>query len=68
MVILGTTRNNFNNKEVLQLEYEAYIPMASQELKKICQLIRSKWPDVEHIAIYHRIGYVCVLIYYNVIK
>ena len=56
MTFSGTTRNTFNGKEVVQLEYEAYIPMAHQEIKKICQLIRSRWSDVEHIAIYHRLG------------
>jgi molybdopterin synthase catalytic subunit len=30
---IGTTRNNFNNKAVLYLEYEAYIPMAVAKLK-----------------------------------
>lgn len=31
----GVTRNNFNNKEVLELQYEAYVPMAIEELKVI---------------------------------
>lgn len=30
---IGTTRNNFNNKAVLYLEYEAYVPMAVAKLK-----------------------------------
>jgi molybdopterin synthase catalytic subunit len=30
---IGTTRNNFENKAVLYLEYEAYVPMAVAKLK-----------------------------------
>lgn len=30
---IGTTRNNFDNKAVLYLEYEAYVPMAVAKLK-----------------------------------
>jgi molybdopterin synthase catalytic subunit len=40
---------------VLKLEYEAYAPMAINELKKICDTIRKRW-QVIHIALYHRIG------------
>mmetsp|Transcript_5318 Transcript_5318/g.6193 ORF Transcript_5318/g.6193 Transcript_5318/m.6193 type:complete len:194 (+) Transcript_5318:157-738(+) len=51
----GTTRDNFDGKEVVRLEYEGYIPMALKELKKICSEIRTKW-DVRQIAIEHRLG------------
>ncbi|ODN01401.1 Molybdopterin synthase catalytic subunit [Orchesella cincta] len=56
---IGITRDNFEDKKVLKLEYEAYEPMAILEMKKICCTIREKWP-VEHIAIYHRLGVVPV--------
>lgn len=39
--------------QVLKLEYEAFVPMAEKELKKICRVIREKW-KVEHIAFHHR--------------
>lgn len=58
-VFLGTTRDNFEEKKVVRLEYEAYEPMAEQQLLKVCHDIRSKW-DVHHIAIVHRIGVVPV--------
>lgn len=29
----GVTRNNFQGKAVLRLEYEAYVPMALKELR-----------------------------------
>jgi len=51
----GTTRNNFEGKKVLKLQYEAYKPMAEKEMMKICQDIRSKW-EVLKIAMVHRIG------------
>lgn len=30
---IGTTRDNFQNKAVLKLEYEAYVPMAVAKMK-----------------------------------
>uniref|UniRef100_A0A8D0E0E3 Molybdopterin synthase catalytic subunit n=1 Tax=Salvator merianae TaxID=96440 RepID=A0A8D0E0E3_SALMN len=55
-LFVGTTRNNFEGRKVIQLEYEAYEPMAEVEIKKICTDIRLKWPSVKHIAIHHRLG------------
>ncbi|XP_018046015.1 PREDICTED: molybdopterin synthase catalytic subunit [Atta colombica] len=52
---IGITRDNFENKKVIKLEYEAYESMALKEMTNICNKIRSQW-DVEGIAIYHRIG------------
>ncbi|XP_043255131.1 molybdopterin synthase catalytic subunit [Colletes gigas] len=56
---IGITRDNFENKQVLKLEYEAYEPMALKEMNNICTKIRSLW-NVHHIAIYHRLGEVAV--------
>lgn len=56
---IGITRDNFDDKKVLKLVYEAYEPMALKEMHKICSKIRSQW-DVHHIAIYHRLGEVPV--------
>ncbi|MGH0169417.1 UNVERIFIED_CONTAM: hypothetical protein FKN15_073506 [Acipenser sinensis] len=58
--ISGITRNSFEGKKVVELEYEAYIPMAQSEMKKICWDVRRKWPSVKHIAIHHRLGVVPV--------
>lgn len=57
----GTTRDNFEDKEVTSLEYEAYESMAVKEMSKICDEIRARWNDVKHIAIYHRLGLVPVM-------
>ena len=58
---IGTTRDNFDGKEVVQLEYEAYIPMALEEMKKIGLSVMKKWPDIFKIVFAHRIGIVPVL-------
>ncbi|XP_047512367.1 molybdopterin synthase catalytic subunit [Pieris napi] len=55
-LFVGTTRDNFEGKKVLRLEYEAYEPMALKAMKSICDEARSKWPAVHGIAIYHRLG------------
>lgn len=55
----GTTRDNFNGKKVVQLEYEAYTPMALKELHAICDRMREKWRLIK-IALVHRIGIVPV--------
>lgn len=59
-LFIGTTRNNFEGKNVVCLEYEAYVPMAEMEIKKILSDIRQKWPNVKHIAVHHRLGLVPV--------
>ncbi|KAF9425980.1 Molybdopterin synthase catalytic subunit [Podila epigama] len=52
----GTTRDNFEDKEVKTLAYEAYVPMAEQTMQKLIDSARAKWDDLIHVAIYHKIG------------
>ncbi|CAM4669398.1 unnamed protein product [Lepidochelys kempii] len=59
-LFIGTTRNNFEGKKVIHLEYEAYSSMAEAEIKKICRDVRQKWPSIKHIAVHHRLGLVPV--------
>lgn len=40
----GVTRDNFEGKKVIKLEYEAYVPMA---LKMLRVIWRSKWIILE---------------------
>lgn len=47
------------DKVVVELEYEAYVPMAKKVLLEIIKEARSKW-NLKHIAIYHRTGVVPV--------
>lgn len=54
-IFVGTTRDNFEGKSVVNLEYEVYESMAMKTLQNICTEIREKWPSIENIAIYHRL-------------
>ncbi|XP_022995139.1 molybdopterin synthase catalytic subunit [Cucurbita maxima] len=51
----GTTRDNFEGKTVVELRYEAYVPMAIRSLKSICSSARSSW-NLHSIAVAHRLG------------
>ncbi|HET6360437.1 MAG TPA: molybdenum cofactor biosynthesis protein MoaE [Gemmatimonadota bacterium] len=53
---VGVTRNSFAGKRVVHLEYEAYGPMAEQEMQRIGMEIAGSWPAVTGVAIAHRIG------------
>jgi molybdopterin synthase catalytic subunit len=59
-MFIGTTRNTFDGKKVVRLEYEAYDQMAYQELKKLCHNVRQQYPSIVRVAILHRIGEVAV--------
>jgi molybdopterin synthase catalytic subunit len=52
----GTTRDSFEGKRVVSLEYEAYVGMAEKKLREIAGNVREKWPDVIHIAMEHKVG------------
>ncbi len=56
VLFVGTVRNENLGRRVLHLEYEAYPEMAEQVLAQIGGEIREKWPQVEDVAIVHRIG------------
>ena len=51
----GTTRETFEGRAVVRLEYEAYEAMARKEMLALCAAVRARWP-VRHIAIAHRTG------------
>lgn len=55
----GTTRDTFEGKTVVELRYEAYVPMAIRQMKSICSSARSSW-DIHSIAVAHRLGSVPV--------
>lgn len=54
-VFIGTVRNLTKTKPVVQLEFEAYQPMAVKEMQKIADLAKTKW-TFQSIAIHHRVG------------
>ena len=55
VTFLGTTRNDFQGRRVVTLEYEAFEEMAVKKLEEIRQEIRAEF-SIEDIAIAHRIG------------
>ncbi len=55
VTFLGTTRRLTDGRDVLYLEYEAYRPMADNQLAGIVDEIKARWP-VEDVAVSHRLG------------
>ena len=56
---LGTTRNFYEGRYVLFLEYEAYQPLAQHLLLQIKSEVNAK-REIEDMAIAHRIGHLDV--------
>ena len=54
-VFIGTVRNSTKNRDVKQLEFEAYDTMAIKEIDKIIGQAKQKWP-ISSMAIHHRVG------------
>lgn len=55
VTFLGVTRNSTGERNVLFLEYEAYRPMADNQLERITKEIRERW-GIDDVAISHRLG------------
>ena len=55
VTFLGTTRDNFEGKRVVILEYEAFPEMAVKKLEEIRQQLKADF-GIDDIAIAHRIG------------
>lgn len=51
----GTVRNHHEGRRVESLQYEAYAPMAEEEMRRIAREIRARW-RLEGVAILHRTG------------
>ncbi len=56
VVMSGMVRNQTDGKPVVALEYQAYAPMAVVVFQQIAASIRSSWPDVKRVVIFHRTG------------
>ncbi|MEM1319378.1 MAG: molybdenum cofactor biosynthesis protein MoaE [Bacteroidota bacterium] len=54
-VFIGTVRNQTAGKQVIRLEFEAYGPMAIQEMRKIAEQIVERW-SAHKVAVHHRVG------------
>ncbi|MDX1408216.1 MAG: molybdenum cofactor biosynthesis protein MoaE [Saprospiraceae bacterium] len=55
-VFVGTVRNKTRDKPVRYLEFEAYLPMAESEMRKIGEQALERWPLIR-VAIHHRVGH-----------
>jgi molybdopterin synthase catalytic subunit len=54
-MFIGTVRNATKGKAVVRLEFEAYAPMAVNEMTKIATDMLTKWP-LHKVLIHHRTG------------
>ena len=52
---VGTTRDHTGDRRVLRLEYEAYRPMADEQLQRVADEMRERW-ELTGVAIHHRLG------------
>ena len=59
VTFLGTTRDNFEGKGVLTLEYEAYDKMAVKKLEEVRQELMAEF-GLDDVAIGHRTGSVAI--------
>lgn len=59
-IFLGTTRDNFADKQVVRLEFEAYDGMIYKELDRLCDEVRQTYPNIDRIALFHKVGSVPV--------
>ena len=55
VTFLGVTRDHTGDRKVLFLEYEAYRPMADQQLARVAEEMMERW-DLKGVAIAHRLG------------
>lgn len=54
-LFVGTTRQFTNGKETTELAYDAYEPMALEEMKQLAADVQTRW-NVERVVIQHRLG------------
>ena len=55
VVFEGVVRNHSGGKPTLYLEYEAYEPMALEQMRSLAREARHRWP-IDCIGIVHRLG------------
>ena len=54
-LFVGTVREMTQGKRTVELEYEAYAPMAVKTMQQIADEIEERWPGT-HVAMSHRVG------------
>ena len=55
LLFLGTARDNFDDRAVLRLEYEAYAELAVRAMRDIGAQVSQRWPGAR-TAMVHRLG------------
>lgn len=54
----GTVRDHTGSREVVRLEYEAYVPMAQRVLERVVEDAQARWPV--WVAVHHRYGVLAI--------
>ena len=54
-VVRGRTEQR-GGRETIELNYEAYQPMAEEKMRQVAAEIHERWPSVEQVAIVQRVG------------
>jgi molybdopterin synthase catalytic subunit len=55
-VFAGTVRGVTGSQQTDYLEYEAYPEMAEASFAEIAREAQERWPDIDAIAVVHRVG------------
>lgn len=55
-LLAGTTRDSYADKQVVRLEFEAYDGMVYKELDRLCDEVRQTYPNIDRIALFHKVG------------
>lgn len=55
VIFVGTVRDQARGLQVIRLDYEAFAPMALEQMRNIEREIRARWP-ITDVALVHRTG------------
>lgn len=55
VIFVGTVRDRARGLQVIRLDYEAFAPMALEQMRSIEREIRARWP-ITDVALVHRTG------------
>jgi molybdopterin synthase catalytic subunit len=56
VTFVGAVRERDPGKQVAQLYYEAYTPMAEAKLRQVAAEMRERFPNIESVALIQRVG------------
>jgi molybdopterin synthase catalytic subunit len=58
-LFVGVVRNENEGRETVEIEYEAYTPMAEAEIGRLLRALEFRWPKVR-LVVRHRLGRLAV--------